>query len=161
MPESIETIVIGGGQAGLAMSYHLTRVGQPHVVLERGRVAERWHSERWESLAFQFTNSMLRLPGHVYSGNAPDSFMAREGVARFITDYAMRIAAPLRCGVAVTSVRPTDRGRFVVQAGQHTMEAANVVDCDRALPASVSSAMQRIVSPRDLSGHGEPLHPAL
>ncbi|HWZ41469.1 MAG TPA: NAD(P)-binding domain-containing protein [Bradyrhizobium sp.] len=127
MRESIETIVIGGGQAGLAMSYHLTRLEQPHVVLERGRVAERWHSERWDSLAFQFTNSMLRLPGHVYSGSAPDDFMAREGVARFITDYAMRIAAPLRCGVAVTSVHPTDQGRFVVQAGQHTMEAANVV----------------------------------
>jgi putative flavoprotein involved in K+ transport len=127
MPERIETIIIGGGQAGLAMSYHLTRVGQPHVVLERARVAERWQSERWDSLAFQFTNSMLRLPGHVYSGTAPDSFMAREGVARFIADYAVKIAAPLRCGVAVTSVRPTDHGRFVVQAGQHTMETANVV----------------------------------
>jgi putative flavoprotein involved in K+ transport len=127
MPESIETIIIGGGQAGLAMSYHLTRVGQQHVVLERARVAERWQSERWYSLAFQFTNSMLRLPGHAYSGDAPDSFMAREGVARFITDYAVRIAAPLRCGVAVTSVRPTDQGRFGVQAGQQMMEAANVI----------------------------------
>jgi putative flavoprotein involved in K+ transport len=85
MPESIETIVIGGGQAGLAMSYHLTLFGRPHVVLERGRVAERWQSERWDSLAFQFPNSMLRLPGHAYSGNAPDGFMGRDGVARFIT----------------------------------------------------------------------------
>jgi putative flavoprotein involved in K+ transport len=127
MPESIETIVIGGGQAGLAMSYYLTRLGQQHVVLERGRVAERWLSERWDSLAFQFPNSMLRLPGHVYSGRTPDGFMVRDGVARFITDYAVRIAAPLRCGVQVTSVRPTDQGRFVVLAGQHTMEAATVV----------------------------------
>ena len=127
MPESIETIVIGGGQAGLAMSYHLTRVGRPHVVLERGRVAERWRSERWDSLAFQFPNWMLRLPGHPYSGNAPDDFMGRDGIARFIADYAMKIAAPIRCGVAVTSVRPTDQGRFLVQAGQHTMETANVV----------------------------------
>lgn len=127
MPESIETIVIGGGQAGLAMSYHLTRVGQQHVVLERGRVAERWLSERWDSLAFQFPNSMLRLPGHVYSGPAPDGFMARDGVARFITDYAVRIAAPLRSGVQVTSVHPAHQGRFVVQAGQHAMEAATVV----------------------------------
>jgi len=127
MPESIETIVIGDGQAGLAISYHLTQAGQPHVVLERGRVAERWHSERWESLAFQFPNSMIRLPGHAYSGNAPGGFMGRDDVARFITDYAVKIAAPLRCGVAVTSVRPADHGRFVVQAGQHTMDAANVV----------------------------------
>ena len=127
MSESIETIVIGGGQAGLAMSYHLTRVGRPHVVLERGRVGERWRSERWDSLVFQFPNWMLRLPGHAYSGNAPDDFMGRDGVARFIADYATKIAAPIRCGVAVTSVRPTDQGRFLVQAGQHTMEAANVV----------------------------------
>jgi putative flavoprotein involved in K+ transport len=127
MPESIETIVIGGGQAGLAMSYHLTRVGRQHVVLERGRIAERWRSERWASLAFQFNNSWLRLPGYVYSGDAPDDFMGREGVARFITDYAVRITAPVRCGISVTSVRPTDQGRFFVQAGQQTMEAANVV----------------------------------
>src|SRR5262249_4715655 len=112
MAESVETIVIGGGQAGLAMSYHLTRAAHEHVVLERGRVAERWHSERWESLAFQFTNSLLRLPGHVYAGDAPDDFMGRDGVARFITDYAVRIAAPLRCGITVTSVRSTDQGRF-------------------------------------------------
>ncbi|QOZ47206.1 FAD-dependent oxidoreductase [Bradyrhizobium sp. CCBAU 53340] len=127
MPEAIETIVIGGGQAGLAMSYHLTQRGRSHVVLERGRVAERWQSERWDSLAFQFPNAMLRLPGHAYSGNAPDGFMGRDGVARFIADYAMKIAAPLRCGVVVSSVRPTNRGRFVVQAGQHMMEAANLV----------------------------------
>ncbi len=96
-------------------------------MLERGRVAERWRSERWDSLAFQFPNWMLRLPGHAYSENAPDAFMGRDGVARFIADYAMKIAAPIRCGVAVTSVRPTDEGRFLVQAGQNTMEAANVV----------------------------------
>ena len=127
MSENVETIIIGGGQSGLAMSYHLTERGRPHVVLERGRVAERWQSERWDSLVFQFPNTMLRLPGHAYSGNAPDGFMGREGVARFITDYAKAIAAPLRCGVAVNSLRPTDRGRFILQAGQHTMEAANVV----------------------------------
>jgi putative flavoprotein involved in K+ transport len=127
MPDSVETIVIGGGQAGLAMSYHLARCGREHVVLERGRVAERWHSERWDSLTFQFTNSLLRLPGHVYAEDAPDDFVGREGVTRFITDYAVRIAAPLRCGVAVTSVGRTDQGRFVVQAGQQVMEAANVV----------------------------------
>ena len=69
-------------------------------MLERGRVAERWLSERWDSLAFQFTNSMLRLPGNAYSGDAPDSFMSREGIARFFTDYAVRLllrfAAELR-----------------------------------------------------------------
>jgi len=127
MPESVETIVVGGGQAGLAMSYHLARRGREHIVLERGRVAERWRSERWDSLAFQFQNAMLRLPGHAYAGDDNDAFMGREGVTRFITDYAVRIAAPLQCGVGVTSLHRTDRGRLAVQAGQAVLEAANVV----------------------------------
>src|SRR5262249_998528 len=153
--------------AGLAMSYHLTRLGREHVVLERGRVAERWHSERWASLAFQFTNSLLRLPGHVYSGDAPDDFMGREGVAGFITDYAVKIAAPLRCRVAVTSVRPTDQGRFRVQAGQRMMDAANVVvatgpyqlpsvpPCSGSFPRSIYQVTaNRYTRPSDLPPGG-------
>jgi putative flavoprotein involved in K+ transport len=127
MPESVETIVVGGGQAGLSMSYHLARRGREHIVLERGRIAERWHSERWDTLAFQFQNTMLRLPGYAYAGDDTDAFMGHKGVTRFITDYAVRIAAPLQCGVSVTSLCRTDRGRLTVQAGQTMMETANVV----------------------------------
>ena len=127
MPETVETIVIGGGQAGLAMSHHLRLRGREHLVLERGRVAERWRSERWDSLHFQFPNRMMRLPGHAYAGDAPDGFMPRDGVAGFIAAYAARIAAPLRCGVAVEAVRRTEAGRFRVQAGPMLLEARNVV----------------------------------
>ena len=65
-----ETVIVGGGHAGLALSYHLSRLGRPHVILERGRVAERWRSERWDSLMFQFPNWSLRLPGQEYRGDA-------------------------------------------------------------------------------------------
>ncbi|MFM9999672.1 MAG: hypothetical protein ACKVP1_12255 [Burkholderiaceae bacterium] len=54
--ERIETVVIGGGQAGLTMSHSLGLCALPHIVLERQRVAERWRSERWDSLHFQFPN---------------------------------------------------------------------------------------------------------
>ena len=63
MVERHDTIVIGGGQAGLAMSHYLQQLGCEHVILERGRIAERWRTERWDSLRYQFTNETLELPG--------------------------------------------------------------------------------------------------
>ncbi len=127
MAEFIETIIVGGGQAGLAMSHHLAQRGREHVILERARIAERWRSERWDSLYFQFPNRMMRLPGQSYDGPEPDGFTHRDGVVRFIVDYAVRNAAPVRCGVEVTRMRRTDSGRLRVDAGPLTMEAANVV----------------------------------
>ncbi|MBR0670798.1 flavin-containing monooxygenase [Neoroseomonas soli] len=127
MAEFIETIVIGAGQAGLAMSHHLAQRGREHVLLERARIAERWRSERWDSLYFQFPNRMMRLPGHAYAGDDPDGFTHRDGVVRFITDYAMRNAAPVRCGIEVTALRRADNGRLRIETGAFAMEAANVV----------------------------------
>jgi putative flavoprotein involved in K+ transport len=103
--EQIETIVIGGGQAGLAMSYHLRQLGREHLVLERRRIAERWRSERWDSLTFQFPNWAMELPGHAYQGTDPDGFAPRDEVVRFIESYAAVIRAPLRCVASVTSLR--------------------------------------------------------
>ena len=78
--ERHETVIVGAGHAGLAMSHHLSRLGRRHVVVERGRVAERWRSERWDSLTFQFPNWSLRLPGQAYDGDDPDGFASREQV---------------------------------------------------------------------------------
>ena len=71
--EQIETVVIGGGHAGLTMSYYLSQCGREHLILERGRVAERWRSERWASFCFQFPNWTLELPGYTYQGENPKS----------------------------------------------------------------------------------------
>ena len=127
MPEFVETVVIGGGQAGLALSYHLALSGREHVIFERGRVAERWRSERWDSLHFQFPNRMIRLPGCSYDGDDPDGFSERDQIVGFISDYAARNAAPLRCGVNVTGLRQDEDGRLIVSAGSMSMIAANVV----------------------------------
>ena len=128
MPERIETVIIGGGQAGLAMSYHLGQLRREHIVLERGRVAERWRSERWNSLAFQFPNWMMRLPGFAYEGDDPDGFMPRDGVVGFIEDYAKRIAPPLRCGIRVTALRQlAGTTTLAVDTEHFSLEAANVV----------------------------------
>lgn len=128
MPERIETVIIGGGQAGLAMSYYLGQLGREHIILERGRVAERWRTERWDSLAFQFPNWMMRLPGYAYAGEDPDGFMLRDGVARFVEDYARHIAPPLRCGFRVTALRQVSgTSRLAVDTEHFSLEAANVV----------------------------------
>jgi putative flavoprotein involved in K+ transport len=134
MPEQTETIVIGGGQAGLALSACLTRLGHEHVVLERGRLAERWRSERWDSLTLLSPNWMTRLPGAWYQGNDPDGFVGRDWVVQFLEDYAAAFEAPLRCGVRVESVQPQDgTSGYLVQTtdlGQDsaaTITARNVV----------------------------------
>ncbi len=128
MGDYVETIVIGGGQAGLAMSYQLQQQGCEHVVIERARVAERWRTERWKSLRFQFPNWMIRLPGYEYDGDDPDGFMECAGVVNFITHYATKIAAPLRCGINVIELRPASTGqRFAVETDASHLEATNVV----------------------------------
>jgi putative flavoprotein involved in K+ transport len=127
MSEQVETVIIGGGQAGLAMSYHLGQLGRDHVVLERGRIAERWRSERWDSLAFQFPNWMMRLPGYAYEGDEPEGFMHRDGVVGFIEEYARRNSPPIRCGMRVTGLDSSQAGRLLVQTDSFTLDAANVV----------------------------------
>src|SRR5215213_6620377 len=134
MPERIETVVIGGGQAGLALSYCLTRLDHEHVILERGRRAERWRSERWDSLTLLSPNWMTQLPGGRYQGNDPDGFVGRNWVVWFLEDYAAAFQAPLRCGVRVESVQPDDGdSRYLVRTtdlahgGAATIAARNVV----------------------------------
>ncbi len=126
MTASSETVIVGGGHAGLALSYHLGRLGRPHVILERGRVAERWRSERWDSLMFQFPNWSLRLPGQEYGGDRPDGFATRDEVIAFIERYRELVNAPVRTGVRVDRVRPMDGG-FRLETTGGEIDAANVV----------------------------------
>jgi putative flavoprotein involved in K+ transport len=99
----IDVVIIGGGQAGLAMSRSLTAEGIGHVVLERGRIGERWHSERWRSLHLLTTNAMSALPGLPHGGD-PDSFMPASAFASYLSSYAQKMAAPVLTGVEVTRV---------------------------------------------------------
>ena len=103
--EQVETLIIGGGQAGLAMSHRLKQRGRAHLVLERHRIAERWRSERWDGLRFQFPNWSVRLPDFPFAHADPDGFATGGEIAEFIAAYAAFIAAPVRCGVNVAALR--------------------------------------------------------
>jgi putative flavoprotein involved in K+ transport len=128
MSDRQETVIVGGGQAGLAMSHQLSRLGRPHVILERGRVAERWRSERWDSLMFQFPNWSMRLPGHPYDGGDPEGFATRDEVIVFIERYRDAIRAPVRTGVSATALRPAATGDLLHLETTHgPIEADNVV----------------------------------
>jgi putative flavoprotein involved in K+ transport len=98
-------VIIGAGQAGLAVSRLLTAAAVDHVVLERGRVAERWHSQRWDSMRLLTPNWMTRLPGWSYRGSNPSGFMSAAQVAGFLGGYARSFDAPVLTEAAVRSVR--------------------------------------------------------
>jgi putative flavoprotein involved in K+ transport len=126
--ERIDTLVVGGGQAGLAMSDHLTRRNVPHLVLERHRVAERWRSGRWDSLVANGPAWHDRFPDLEFTGIEPDAFAPKESVADYLVAYAEKFGAPVRCGVEVSSVTrvPSSLG-FRVVTSESVIEAANVV----------------------------------
>ncbi len=126
--EKIEALVVGGGQAGLAMSEHLSNCGVPHLVLERHRIAERWRTERWDSLVANGPAWHDRFPGMEFRDFSPDAFAPKESVADYFAAYAEKIAAPIRCGVEVKDVRRNaGRPGFRVETSDGLIEASYVV----------------------------------
>lgn len=125
--EHVGTLVIGGGQAGLAMSGHLTARGVPHLVVERHRIAERWRSERWDSLVANGPAWHDRFPDLEFEGN-PHRFATKDEIVAYFESYARKIAAPVRCGVEVTALRRngTEDG-FLAETPQGVIAARNVV----------------------------------
>jgi len=126
--EKVDTLIVGGGQAGLAMSEHLGNAGVPHLVLEQARIAERWRSGRWDSLVANGPAWHDRFPTLAFDDLDPDAFAAKEQVAEYFEKFARQINAPIRCGVEVREVQriPGHPG-FRVETSDGVIEAANVV----------------------------------
>jgi len=125
--ERIGTLVIGGGQAGLAMSHHLKQRALPHLVLERGRIGERWRSERWDGLKFQFPNWSVRLPDFPFPHDDPDGFADLSSIVEFIDAYAAFVAPPIRCGVNVTRLSGDGANGFIAETAGGAIAADSVV----------------------------------
>jgi putative flavoprotein involved in K+ transport len=126
--EKIDTVIIGAGHAGLTMSYYLNQRGLEHVIAERGRVGERWISERWDSFHFQFPNWTIELPGYKYQTEDLNGFVPGREIVRFIQDYADFIKAPVRSGVDVTALENSSNSMpYLLRTNAGVIEASNVV----------------------------------
>jgi putative flavoprotein involved in K+ transport len=126
--ETVDTLVVGAGQAGVAMSEHLSSRGVSHLVVERHRIAERWRSERWDSLVANGPAWHDRFPNLTFADTDPDAFAPKERVADYFVAYATQIAAPIRCGVEVKGLfRNADGSGFRAETSDGVIEARNVV----------------------------------
>ncbi|WP_136476032.1 NAD(P)/FAD-dependent oxidoreductase [Pseudomonas sp. DG56-2] len=125
---AVDTLVVGAGQAGIAMSEHLSRLGVSHLVLERNRIAEAWRTGRWDSLVANGPAWHDRFPGLEFEGLDPDAFAPKDQVADYFEAYARKFDAPVRTGVEVTKVeRNVGRPGFTIETSDGVIEANNVV----------------------------------
>lgn len=127
LPEHHSVIVIGGGQAGLSISYCLKERGIDHIVLERHRIAESWRTKRWDSFCLVTPNWQCQLPGFPYAGNDPKGFMAKDEIVGYIEEYVKSFNPPVKEGVSVTRLCRHESGVFEVNTDQGDYTADQIV----------------------------------
>jgi len=148
----VDTLIVGGGQAGLALSRSLTDRSVTHVVLERGQIGERWRSERWDSLRLLTPRWQSRLPGYSYQGPDQDGYMSRQEVIEYLEGYAASFPAPVETGVTVNSAQRIGQ-EYIVETNRGVWTANRVVvatgDCHESfvpdLAAHLSSDVHQVV----------------
>ena len=119
-------VVVGAGQAGLAMSRRLTERSIDHIVLERGEVANSWRTQRWPTLRLLTPNWQTRLPGHDYAGDQPEGYMPLAEVVATLTRYARLVDAPVRTATTVHTLRTAPQG-FQIHTNDDVLHARAVV----------------------------------
>ena len=127
MSQEVDTIVIGGGQAGLSVSWHLKQLGREHLVLDRGKIGDTWR-RRWDSFCLVTPNGYCQLPGFPYDGDSPQGFMLRDEIVAYVERFAASFEPPYREGVEVHRLASSSgRGRFSLETSQGEFLANNVI----------------------------------
>lgn len=121
-----EVLIIGAGQAGLGLSYYLSRFGVDHQILDKGRIANAWRAERWDSFCLVTPNWSIQLPGAIYDGDYPDGFMPRDDFVAYMETWARAFGAPVRENVEAMAVRRVEAG-FEVSTSAGPIHARKVV----------------------------------
>jgi putative flavoprotein involved in K+ transport len=129
MDEKVESIIVGGGQAGLSLSYYLKGAGREHVILEKSaQVGDAWRNRRWDSFTLVTPNWSFRLPGAEYMGSEPGGFMPKEEIVSRFEQYEQKIVFPIRYSTEVTYVQPLEnKPGYQVFTGDTIYEAKNVI----------------------------------
>lgn len=126
MTTQYSVIIVGGGQAGLAMSYLLKQRGIDHLIFEKYFLGHAWQNQRWDSFCLVTPNWQCQLPGYPYSGDDPDGFMTKAEVVQYLENYARSFAPPLQEGVTVSRLCANEEG-FMIETSEGNYTAAQVV----------------------------------
>jgi putative flavoprotein involved in K+ transport len=119
----LDTVIVGAGQAGLALSYFLQQANRSHVIFERGRIGESWLSQRWDSFRLNTPNFMNALPGLPYAGSEPDGFSPRDELVNYFQHYVDQFHLPVRTNTAVVSIdRSEDNKLFSIKTKTNERE---------------------------------------
>ena len=129
MSQHTDTIIVGGGQAGLSVSWHLKQASREHLILDRGKIGDTWRN-RWDSFCLVTPNHNCQLPGYPYNGNDPDGFMLRDEIVTYVEDFAQSFGPPVQSGVEVYKVYRNElQDIFILDTSAGIYEAKNIVIC--------------------------------
>lgn len=126
-PQHIPVAIVGGGQAGLSMSYYLKQRGVDHIVFEKRTAMHVWSARRWDNFCLVTPNWQCALPGYKYDGHDPDGFMKKDEILAYLAGFKKLVDAPLREGVAVTRAAARPEGGFDVVTSDGAYRADQIV----------------------------------
>lgn len=154
-PQHVPVAIVGGGQAGLSLSYVLQERGVGHVVFEKARAMHAWKEQRWDSFCLVTPNWQCQLPGHPYRGADPDGFMKREEIVAYLDGFRTKAGASLREGVLVRRVAAREDGGFAVDTSEGAFVADQVVAASGGYTVPVVPRMAERVPASVLQLHSE------